>query len=115
MAEDIAAIDLTDRVFGLINARDEHAGKDNESYYHKQESPQEFERAEDGFDLNPSFDELVSIFAARLGCKTLTADESAFFTNKSFELSSVPGVQSTLAALIAPLELTLTPTVCFKL
>lgn len=107
VSEDVAAAGFADGVLGLVDARDEHTGEDEEGEHHQDKTADEFERAEDGLDLDPGLDEPVAVFAARFGSETFAADQCAFLADQGFQFTSVARVQSTVTALTAALELAL--------
>ena len=107
VAKDVSAVGATDGVLGLVNASDEHASEDEEGEKHENEPTDELEGAEEGLNLDPGLDDPMTVFAARFGSKTFTANESALLADKSLEFAPVSAVQSTFASLIAALELSL--------
>ena len=64
VAEDVAAVGAADGILGLVDTGDEHAGEDDEGEDHQDEAADEFQRAEEGFGLDPGLDDPMAVLAA---------------------------------------------------
>lgn len=115
MSKEVTTAGGADTVLDLVDAGNKHRGPDNENDDNKEKSAEKLEWAKDGFDLDPGFNEPIVAFTDALSSKSFTTDESALFTNKRLELTSIPGVESTLATFAAAFELALTLAVLSEL
>ena len=115
VSKEISATRLAHAIFDLVNTCDEHRRPDEQDDYDEQKTTDKLEGSEDGFNLDPGSDKKVVTLSSALDGQTFTTHEGAFLTNQSVKLTSVPRVETTVATLVATLELALALTVLDEL
>lgn len=53
MTKDIPTVTLANRVLGFVDECEKHGNPDEESHNHEEKATNQFQRAKDGFNLDP--------------------------------------------------------------
>lgn len=115
MTKQVAATGLAYRVLDLVDTSSQHARPDDENDDDEQKTAKKLQGSEDSFGLEPDTNEPVLTFAHIFSSQTFTAHKSTFLADESFEFTTIACIETTVAAFVTVLKLSLTLTVLSEL